>query len=79
MTEKEGLALGTMRSDDVNQVRILLDPQGTPSNLEVGRNLNVTRGHRLEELLTRHGYEDLTLKTQNGHVVFASHTTKHRL
>lgn len=79
MTEKEGLALGTIRSDNVNQVRILLDPQGTPRNLEVGRNLNATRGHRLEELLTRHGYEDLTLKTQNGHVVFASHTTKHRL
>jgi hypothetical protein len=68
-----------MRQEDVRSVHVHVNDAGQPQRLDLEHERKAVRGHRLEELLSRDGFEDLTLKVQNGQIVHARHITKHKL
>ena len=79
VTVHESAAVRAMRQEDVRSVHVHLNDEGQPRRLDLEHQRQAVRGHRLEELLSRNGFEDLTLKVQNGQIVHARHTTKHKL
>jgi hypothetical protein len=79
VTVQESAAVRAMRQEDVRSVHVHVNDAGQPQRLDLEHERKAVRGHRLEELLSRDGFEDLTLKVQNGQIVHARHITKHKL
>ena len=79
ITAHESAAVRAMRQEDVRSVHVHVNDAGQPQRLDLEHERQAVRGHRLEELLSRDGFEDLTLKVQNGQIVHARHITKHKL
>lgn len=79
VTVQESAAIRAMRQEDVRSVHVHVNDAGQPQRLDLEHERQAVRGHRLEELLSRDGFEDLTLKVQNGQIVHARHITKHKL
>ena len=79
VTVHEASAVRAMRQEDVRSVHVHVNDAGQPQRLDLEHERQAVRGHRLEELLSRDGFEDLTLKVQNGQIVHARHITKHKL
>ena len=79
VTAQESAAVRAMRQEDVRSVHVHVNDAGQPQRLDLEHERQAVRGHRLEELLSRDGFEDLTLKVQNGQIVHARHITKHKL
>ena len=79
VTVHESATVRAMRQEDVRSVHVHLNDEGQPRRLDLEHQRQAVRGHRLEELLSRNGFEDLTLKVQNGQIVHARHITKHKL
>jgi hypothetical protein len=79
VTVHESAAVRAMRQEDVRSIHVHLNDAGQPQRLDLEHERQAVRGHRLEELLSRDGFEDLTLKVQNGQIVHARHITKHKL
>jgi hypothetical protein len=79
VTVQESSAVRAMRQEDVRSVHVHVNDAGQPQRLDLEHECQAVRGHRLEELLSRDGFEDLTLKVQNGQIVHARHITKHKL
>jgi len=79
VTVQESAAVRAMRQEDVRSVHVHVNDAGQPQRLDLEHERQAVRGHRLEELLSRDGFEDLTLKVQNGQIVHARHITKHKL
>ncbi len=79
VTVHESAAVWAMRQEDVRSVHVHVNDAGQPQRLDLEHERQAVRGHRLEELLSRDGFEDLTLKVQNGQIVHARHITKHKL
>ena len=79
VTVHESATVRAMRQEDVRSVHVHLNDAGQPQRLDLEHERQAVRGHRLEELLSRDGFEDLTLKVQNGQIVHARHITKHKL
>ena len=79
ITAHESVAVRAMRQEDVRSVHVHVNDAGQPQRLDLEHERQAVRGHRLEELLSRDGFEDLTLKVQNGQIVHARHITKHKL
>ena len=79
VTVHESAAVRAMRQEDVRSVHVHVNDAGQPQRLDLEHERQAVRGHRLEELLSRDGFEDLTLKVQNGQIVHARHITKHKL
>ena len=79
LTVQESAAVRAMRQEDVRSVHVHVNDAGQPQRLDLEHERQAVRGHRLEELLSRDGFEDLTLKVQNGQIVHARHITKHKL
>ena len=79
VTVHESAAVRAMRQEDIRSVHVHVNDAGQPQRLDLEHERQAVRGHRLEELLSRDGFEDLTLKVQNGQIVHARHITKHKL
>ena len=79
VTVHESAAIRAMRQEDVRSVHVNVNDTGQPQRLDLEHERQAVRGHRLEELLSKDGFEDLTLKVQNGQIVHARHITKHKL
>ena len=79
VTVHESAAVRAMRQEDIRSVHVHVNDAGQLQRLDLEHQRQAVRGHRLEELLSRDGFEDLTLKVQNGQIVHARHITKHKL
>lgn len=76
VTEEEALVLNTIRQDDLRSVIIRFDNDKKMNLLEEVREKKVDRATRLAELIMAKGYQDITIKTQNGGIVYCENKKK---
>ena len=79
VTEKEALVLEALRENDLASVMIRFDRKNNMDFLEVTKAEKVSKRARLMELLLTNGYQDITVKTENGNIVRCENTRKLKL
>ncbi len=78
ITKEECAVLKAIRLPGIKSVMVKLNQQGEFDLLEVTREHKVDRAAKLYEIFLQDGYEDITIKTQNGNVVHCQNTTRMR-
>lgn len=76
LTEEETIILNTIRQDDLKSVIIRFDNDKKMSLLEEVREKKIDGAIRLAELIMTKGYQDVTIKTQNGKIVYCENKMK---
>ena len=79
VTEKEALVLEALRENDLVSVMIRFDRKNDMDFLEVTKAEKVDKEARLMELMLTNGYQDITVKTENGNIVRCENTRKLKL
>lgn len=76
LTEEEAIVLNTIRQDDLKSVIIKFDTDNKLNFLEEVKESKVDKAARLAELIMAKGYQDITIKTQNGNIVYCENKKK---
>jgi len=76
LTEEETIILNTIRQDDLKSVVIRFDNDKKINLLEEVREKKIDGAIRLAELIMTKGYQDITIKTQNGKIVYCENKMK---
>jgi hypothetical protein len=76
LTDEETLVLNTIRQDDLKSVIIQFDKHQKMSLLEEVKERKIDKGIRLAELILSKGYQDITIKTQDGEIVYCENKRK---
>lgn len=63
----------------LSQVAIRFGKDNTPTRMDVTRKMPVDTRARLNEIIAKNAYEDISVKTENGHVVHVENTQKIKL
>jgi DNA-binding transcriptional MerR regulator len=79
LSDQEANVLQALREDQLESVRIKFDKDHSMDLMEISKVQRHEREKRLMEILMRDGYQDITLKTQHGKVVFCRNTRKVKL
>jgi DNA-binding transcriptional MerR regulator len=78
ITEEEEAVLTAIRQPGIKSVMVKLNSKGEFDLLETTRERKVDRAAKLYEIMLQDGYEDITIKTQIGEIVFCQNTTRKR-
>ncbi|MGA1976351.1 MAG: hypothetical protein ABSG89_00690 [Bacteroidales bacterium] len=76
LTDEETIVLKTIRQDDLKSVIIRFDKDKKMNLLEEVREIKIDGAIRLTELIMAKGYQDITIKTQNGEIVYCENKRK---
>ena len=76
LTEEESMVLNAIRQDDLKSVIVKFDKNKKISFLEEVRESKIDKAARLAELILAKGYHDITIKTQNGEIVYCENKKK---
>ena len=76
LSEEESLILKTIRQDDLKSVLIKFGKNRKINLLEEIKEKKIDKASRLFELIMAKGYQDITIKTQNGEIVYCENKTK---
>lgn len=76
LTDEETLILNTIRQDDLKSVIIHFDKRNKMNLLEEVKERKIDKGIRLAELVLSKGYQDITIKTQDGEIVYCENKRK---
>lgn len=76
LTEQESIVLETIRRDDLKSVIIKFDNNKKMNLLEEVKEEKIDKAARLLELIMTNGYQDITIKTQNGNIVYCENKKK---
>jgi len=76
LTEEESLVLNAIRQDDLKSVVIKFDNDKKMNLLEEVRESKIDKAARLAELIMAKGYQDITIKTQDGQIVYCENKKK---
>jgi DNA-binding transcriptional MerR regulator len=76
LSDEETLVLNTIRQDDLRSVIIRFDNRKKMNLLEEIRETKIDKSTRVAELIIAKGYQDITIKTQNGDIVFCENKKK---
>ncbi|MFA5816464.1 MAG: MerR family transcriptional regulator [Bacteroidales bacterium] len=79
LTEEESAVLNAIRQPGIKSVMVRLNIKGEFDLLETTREQKVDRAAKLYEIMLQDGYEDITIKTQKGEIVFCQNTTRTRI
>ena len=80
LTKDEAIVLKLLQQDDISKIEINFnDKTKKAETIKVTKNNSVHHFSRVQDLILRNGYQDITLKTQNGHVVCCENTIKYKL
>lgn len=79
ITEKEALILKALEEKNLKSVVVRFDGKSEMNLLEVTKAEKVDKGTRLMELILQNGYQNITLKTEEGTVVHCENTRKIKL
>jgi hypothetical protein len=79
LTKQESELVQLMRTEDVSKVEIRYNGNSKPQMVEITTKNLINERARLNEIILSRGYQDITLKTQNGHVVCCENTIKYKL
>lgn len=76
LSDEETLVLNSIRQDDLRSVTIRFDNRNNMNLLEEIRETKIDKSTRLAELIIAKGYQDITIKTQNGDIVYCENKKK---
>lgn len=78
---REQQLFGVLKDDQhaLSQVAIRFGKDNTPTRMDVTRKMPVDTRARLNEIIAKNAYEDISVKTENGHVVHVENTQKIKL
>jgi DNA-binding transcriptional MerR regulator len=76
LTEEESLVLNAIRQDDLKSVIIKFDNDSKMNLLEEIKEERIDKASRLFEMIMTKGYQDITIKTQNGDIVYCENKRK---
>jgi DNA-binding transcriptional MerR regulator len=79
LSSQEAKVLDVLREEGLRSVTVRFDGRGEMEFLELTSDHKVDKRARLFELMLTTGYQDITVKTQNGDVVFCQNTRKIKL
>lgn len=79
LSSKEAQVLSALRTEGLKSVTVRFSNKGDLEFLELKSDLKVDKGIRLLELMLTSGYQDITVKTANGTVVYCENTRKVKL
>ena len=79
VSDMEANVLQALREDDLTSVIIRYDKEHQMNLMEVKKLQKAERESRLLEMILKKGYQDITLKTQDGKVVYCENTRKIKL
>lgn len=80
LTKDEAMVLKLLQQEDNSKIEInFSDKTKKAVTIKVTKNNSVHNFSRVKDLILRNGYQDITLKTQNGHVVCCENTIKYKL
>jgi len=79
LSDQEAKVLDVLREEGLRSVTVRFDGRGEMEFLELTSDQKVDKRARLLELMLTTGYQDITVKTQNGDVVFCQNTRKIKL
>jgi DNA-binding transcriptional MerR regulator len=76
LTEEESLVLNAIRRDDLKSVIIKFGNDSKMNLLEEIKEEKIDKASRLFEMIITKGYQDITIKTQNGEIVYCENKRK---
>ncbi|MEI8224493.1 MAG: MerR family transcriptional regulator [Bacteroidota bacterium] len=76
LTEEESMVLKAIRQDDLKSVIIKFDNDNKMNLLEEIKEERIDKASRLFEMIMTKGYQDITIKTQNGEIVYCENKRK---
>jgi len=76
LTEDEVKVLEVLKQDNIKSVTIKYGKNSKIGLLEVVKIEKVDKGSRLLDFIMTHGYHDITIKTQNGEIVYCENKKK---
>lgn len=80
LTKDEALVLKLLKQEDISKIEITFnDKTKQAETLKVTKNNSLSSLNRVQDLIIRNGYQDITIKTQKGNVVQCTNTIKYKL
>jgi hypothetical protein len=74
------MVLKLLKQDDISKIEITFnDKTKRAETIKVTKNNSVNNFSRVQDLILRNGYQDISIKTQKGKVVQCTNTTKYKL
>jgi hypothetical protein len=80
VTKKEAEILRVMREDSPDSIEVVFDKTSRkPISINVTKENKVDSSARLNHFILTNGYQNITIKTQNGQITQYKNTSKHKL
>ena len=79
INDEEREVIKTLREEKVKSVKVKLNEDQKIEHLEITKEQKVDKASRIVEFMMKKGYQKITLKTQDGHIVFCENTYKKKL
>lgn len=80
LSKDEAMVLKLLKQDDISKIEITFnDKTKKAETIKVTKNNSVNNFSRVQDLILRNGYQDISIKTQKGKVVQCTNTTKYKL
>ena len=79
LTKNESEIIKHLRGKNISKVEIRYGNSVEPEMIEITSNNLLTENIRLHDIIISKGYQNITIKTQNGKVVHSENTIKHKL
>lgn len=79
LTKNEAKIIQLLRGDNISKIEIRYKNNTEPEIIEVTSKNEINEKARLSELIISRGYQNITIKTQNGHAVHCENTIKYKL
>ena len=80
LTKDEAMVLKLLKQEDNSKIEINFnDKTKKAETIKVTKNNSISNLSRVQELILRNGYQDISIKTQKGQIVQCTNTTKYKL
>lgn len=79
LTKNEATIIQLLRGDNISKIEIRYKNNTKPEIIEVTSKNEINEKARLSDLIISRGYQNITIKTQNGHAVHCENTIKYKL
>lgn len=80
LTEAEEQVINAMRTENVDNIEVKFEKNsGKPELLKIASNKPIEKATRIAEVILDQGYQDITIKTQNGNIVYCVNTVKTKM
>jgi hypothetical protein len=80
LTKDEAMVLKLLKQEDITKIEISFnDTTKKAETIKVTQSNSVDNLNRIQDLIIRNGYQDISISTQKGKVVKCTNTIKHKL